>query len=77
MYCRVEKEIQMELGFALQGKLILLCSRGFLPVVVHTDLQNAYKAPTAAFPVTVIDVRGALSGRQMLRFGASRKYAEE
>jgi hypothetical protein len=39
MCCRVEKECQME-------QLNLLCSRGFISVVVHTDPQSAFKALT-------------------------------
>jgi hypothetical protein len=58
MCCRVEKESDIELGFALQGQLDLLRIRGFIPVVVHTDPQSAFKALTATFPGMVIDVGG-------------------
>jgi len=41
--CRIERESQTELGFVLQAQLNL-CSRGYIPVVVHTDPQSAFKA---------------------------------
>ncbi len=59
MQCRIERKSQSELGFALQGQLNLLRSRSFVPTVVHTDLQSAFRALTGSFPEVVIDVGGA------------------
>jgi hypothetical protein len=59
MQCRIERESQSELGFALQGQLNLLRSRSFVPMVVHTDPQSAFRALTGSFPEVVIDVGGA------------------
>jgi hypothetical protein len=50
MKCRIERESQSELGFTLQGQLNLLCSRSFVPMVVHMDPQSAFCALTGSFP---------------------------
>jgi hypothetical protein len=39
--------------------LNLLCSRGFIPTVVHTDPQSAFRALVGQFPEVVIDIGGA------------------
>jgi hypothetical protein len=44
---------------ALQGQLELLRSRGFIPIVLHTDPQSAFRTLTSQFPGVVIDVGGA------------------
>ncbi len=59
MQCRIERESQSKLGFTLQGQLNLLRSRSFVPTVVHTDPQSAFRALTGSFPEVVIDVGGA------------------
>jgi hypothetical protein len=51
MQCRIERESQSELSFAL-------CSRSFVPTMVHTDPQSAFRALTRSFPEVVIDVGG-------------------
>jgi hypothetical protein len=58
MQCRIERESQSELSFALQGQLNSLCSRSFVPTMVHTDPQSAFRALTRSFPEVVIDVGG-------------------
>jgi hypothetical protein len=59
MQCRIERESQSKLGFALQEQLNLLHSRSFLPTLVHTDPQSAFRALRGFFPEVVIDVGGA------------------
>jgi hypothetical protein len=59
LQCKIEQETQQVLGMALQGQLELLCSRGFIPTVVHTDPQSAFRMLTSQFPGVVIDVGGA------------------
>jgi hypothetical protein len=59
MQCRIKRESQSKLDFALQGQLNLLCSRSFVPTVVHMDPQSAFHALTGSFPEVVIDVGGA------------------
>jgi hypothetical protein len=59
LQCKIERETQQVLGMALQGQLELLRSRGFIPTVVHTDPQSAFRTLTSQFPGVVIDVGGA------------------
>jgi hypothetical protein len=59
MQCKIERESQSKLGFALQGQLNLLRSRSFVPTVVHMDPQSAFCALTGSSPEVVIDVGGA------------------
>jgi hypothetical protein len=59
LQCKIERETQQVLGMALQGQLELLRSRGFIPTVVHTDPQSAFRTLTSQFPGIVIDVGGA------------------
>ncbi len=44
---------------ALQVQLELLRSHGFIPTVVHTDPQSAFRTLTTQFPGVVIDIGGA------------------
>jgi hypothetical protein len=57
MQCRIERKSQTELGFVIQAQLNLLCNRGFIPVVVHTDPHSTFKALVVTYPGTVIHVR--------------------
>jgi hypothetical protein len=59
LQCKIERETQQVLGMTLQGQLELLHSRGFIPMIVHTDPQSAFRALTTQFPGVVIDVGGA------------------
>jgi hypothetical protein len=59
LQCKIEQETQQVLGITLQGKLELLCSRGFVPTIVHTYQLSAFCALTTQFPGVVIDVGGA------------------
>jgi hypothetical protein len=47
------------LGSALQSQLELLRSRGFVPTIVYTDPQSAFKTLTTKFENMVIDTGGA------------------
>jgi hypothetical protein len=73
---RIEREMQNELGMALQSQLNLLRSRGFVPTVVHMDLQSAFHAFVGQFPEVVIDIGGAgdYVSKWMPKFGESRNY---
>jgi hypothetical protein len=59
LQCKIEREMQQVLGMTLQGQLELLRSRGFIPTIVHTDPQSAFRALTMQFSGVVIDVGGA------------------
>jgi hypothetical protein len=59
LQCKIERETQGILGPALQGKLELLHSRGFIPTMVYTDPQSAFRSLTTQYPGVVIDVGGA------------------
>jgi hypothetical protein len=59
LQCKIERETQQVLGMALQVQLELLRSRGFIPTVVHTDLQSAFRTLTTQFPGVVVDIGGA------------------
>jgi hypothetical protein len=60
LQCKIERETQQVLiGMTLQGQLELLHSRGFIPMIVHTDPQSASRALTTQFPGVIIDVGGA------------------
>jgi hypothetical protein len=59
LQCKIEQETQQVLGITLQGQLELLCSRGFIPTIVHTDQLSAFCALTTQFPGVVIYVGGA------------------
>jgi hypothetical protein len=58
MQCRIERESQSKLGFALQGQLNLLHSRSFVHTMVHMDLQSAFRALTGSIPEVAIDIGG-------------------
>jgi hypothetical protein len=47
------------LGIALQRQLELLCSKGFVPVHVHTGPQSSFRTITTSFENVVIDVSNA------------------
>jgi hypothetical protein len=57
--CKIERETQGVLGPTLQGQLELLRSRGFIPTMVYTDPQSAFRSLTTQYPGVVIDVGGA------------------
>jgi hypothetical protein len=59
LQCKIEREMQGILGPALQGQLELLHSRGFIPTMVYTDPQSAFRSLTTQYPGVVIDVGGA------------------
>jgi hypothetical protein len=59
MQCKIERQTQGVLGPALQGQLELLRSRGFIPTMVYTDPQSAFRSLTMQYPGVVIDVGGA------------------
>jgi hypothetical protein len=59
MQCYVENEGRMALGMALQGRLALLKSRGFVPRIVYTDPHSTFRSMTQEFPGTEINVGGA------------------
>jgi hypothetical protein len=56
LQCKIEQETQQVLGMTLQGQLELLRSHDFIPTVVHTDPQSAFRTLTSQFPGVVIDV---------------------
>jgi hypothetical protein len=59
LQCRIERELQNELGIALQGQLELLRSHSFVPTIVYVDPQSAFKSMTTMFPGVILDVGGA------------------
>jgi hypothetical protein len=59
LQCKIEQETQQVLGMTLQGQLELLCSHGFIPAVIHTDPQSAFRALTTQFLGVIIDIGGA------------------
>jgi hypothetical protein len=59
LQCKIKRETQQILGMTLQGQLELLCSRGFIPMIIHADPQSAFHALTTQFPGVKIDVGGA------------------
>jgi hypothetical protein len=42
----VTSESRQDLGMALQGQLMVLHTRGYVPTVVYTDPQSAFKSMT-------------------------------
>lgn len=58
MWCRIEQETQSELSFALWEQLNLLCSRGFVPTIVHMDPQSAFRVIKGSFQEMIINVGG-------------------
>jgi hypothetical protein len=58
LQCKIEQETQQVLRMTLQGQLELLCSHGFTPTVVHTDLQSVFHMLTMQFPRVMIDIGG-------------------
>jgi hypothetical protein len=48
--------MQNELGLAIQSQLNLLSSRGFVPKLVFTDPQSAFRALVGQFPEVVINI---------------------
>jgi hypothetical protein len=42
----VASESRQDLGMALQGQLMVLHMRGYVPTVVYTDPQSAFKSMT-------------------------------
>ncbi len=55
----VASESRQDLGMALQGQLTVLRIRGYVPTVVYTDPQSAFKSITQDFPGIEIDIGGA------------------
>jgi hypothetical protein len=59
MQSQVQSESRQDLGMALQGQLVVLCNRGYVPTIVYSDLQSAFKSMTQDFPGVEIDIGGA------------------
>jgi hypothetical protein len=59
LQCKIERERQNQLGMTLQGQLDLLQSHGFIPTIVYTDPQSAFRSMTNMFPGVIIDISGA------------------
>jgi hypothetical protein len=55
----LENDTRTNLGFALQGKLGMLRSRGFIPVTVYTDPYSSFKSMTQEFADVEVDDGGA------------------
>jgi hypothetical protein len=55
----VASESRQDLGMALQGQLSVLRTRGYVPTVVYTDPQSAFKSMTQDFPGIEVDIGGA------------------
>jgi hypothetical protein len=55
----IESETRTNLGLALQSQLGLLRSRGYIPTLVYTDPQSAFKSMKQEFAGVEIDVGGA------------------
>ena len=52
----LENETRTNLGFALQGHLGMLSSRGFISVTVYTDPHSSFKSTTQEFAGVKVDV---------------------
>jgi hypothetical protein len=59
MQSQVQSESRQDLGMALQGQLVVLCNKGYVPTIVYSDPQSAFKSMTQDFPGVEIDVGGA------------------
>jgi hypothetical protein len=55
----IENEGKLALGMVLQGQLVVLHSRGFLPETVYTDPHNMFRSMTQDFAGVAIEVGGA------------------
>jgi hypothetical protein len=53
---QVQSESSQDLGMALQGQLVVLRNRGFIPSIVYSDPQSAFRAMTQDFLEVEIDV---------------------
>jgi hypothetical protein len=53
---QIERETRTNLGIALQIQLGLLRSRGFIPNLVYTDPQSAFKSRKQEFSGVEIDI---------------------
>jgi hypothetical protein len=56
---QVQSESRQDLGMELQGQLVVLRNRGYVPSIVYSDPQSAFRAMTQDFPGVEIDVGGA------------------
>jgi ribosomal protein L25 (general stress protein Ctc) len=43
---QVQSESRQDLGMALQGQLVVLRNRGYVPSIVYSDPQSAFRAMT-------------------------------
>jgi hypothetical protein len=59
MQSQVQSESRQDLGMALQGKMVILRNRGYVPAIVYSDPQSAFRSMTQDFPGVEIDVGGA------------------
>jgi hypothetical protein len=55
----VASESRQDLGMVLQGQLTVLRTRGYVPTVVYTDPQSAFRSMTQDFPGIEMDIGGA------------------
>jgi hypothetical protein len=59
MQSLVHSESRQDLGMALQGQMVVLRNRGYVPTIVYSDPQSAFRSMTQDFPGVEIDVGGA------------------
>jgi hypothetical protein len=56
---QVQSESRQDLGMALQGQLVVLRTWGYVPSIIYSDPQSAFRAMTQDFPGVEMDVGGA------------------
>jgi hypothetical protein len=59
MQSLVHSESRQDLGMALQEQMVVLRNRGYVPTIVYSDPQSAFRSMTQDFPGVEIDVGGA------------------
>ncbi len=41
---QVQSESGQDLGMALQGQIVVLCNQGYVPTIVYSDPQSAFRS---------------------------------